>query len=103
MLALHLNNGQLLWRTKVSGHIKRLRDGVLYVEITAQGDHGTFLAFKAKDGSLLWQRNDIDFAPDAPLQAQNGVVYVMLTDNKTIMALNANDGTTLARYSADAL
>lgn len=87
----------------MSGHVKLLKDGVLYLENVTQGDHGTFLALRASDGGLLWQRNDINFAPDAPLQVQNGIVYIMLTDGKTVVALNASYGATLARYSADAL
>lgn len=103
VLALNLNDGKLLWQAKVSGQLKLVKEGVLYLENITQGDHGTFLALKASDGSLLWQRNDIDFVSDFPLQAQNGIVYIRLTDDKTIVALNGSDGTNLARYSADAL
>lgn len=101
--ALHPGDGKLLWQSKTSGQMRLLQDGVLYLDRAGQGDPAAFLALKASDGSLLWQRDDVDHFYSSPPQNQNGIVYVMLIDNKTILALKASNGATLARYSTDTL
>lgn len=103
LLVLDPNTGKIIWQAKTPGVMKLFEDGILYLDRPDRGDPTTFLALKASDGSLLWRRNDIDHLYNAFLQARDGVVYIMLTDNKTIVALKASDGTILARYKADAL
>src|SRR6266849_1881861 len=92
------NNGWLLWRSEIKGQgvgIAEIVNGVIYGATYDKQGPGHVDAWRASDGSLLWQ----SAARLTLLDVIDGVVYAGLDND--VEALQANTGAMLWRTTLD--
>jgi outer membrane protein assembly factor BamB len=82
-------NGAAQWRRPVQGRVLSIHwdTGWLF----AQTEPGTFLAIRAKDGAILWQKDFGSPLSNAPPAAAGERLYLALTDGR-VVALSLQNG-----------
>lgn len=88
LYAVRVSDGAQLWHLASNEFVVQADGGIVYTS-SSSGPDAILNARKVHDGSLLWQHEVLN----NDLQVDHGAVYVPL--NTSLVALRANDGSTL--------